>query len=208
MKKQQASSTQSKRNVCTGMSGQPAFSFHPLTPERWHDLETLFGERGACGGCWCMWWRLRRSQFNRQKGPGNKKAFKSIVSAGEIPGILVYAGDQPVGWCAIAPRDTYPVLNKSRILRPVDNQPVWSVTCFFVAREFRGHGISVGLLKAAVEHAKKHGAQIVEGYPVEPKKGHMPDAFAWTGLVSAFRKAGFEEVLRRSATRPIMRREA
>jgi GNAT superfamily N-acetyltransferase len=184
-----------------------SLSFHPLTPDRWRDLETLFGERGACGGCWCMWPRLKRSPYEQQKGQGNKKAFKKIVASGEIPGILAYAGGQPVGWCALAPRETYLVLENSRILQRVDDQPVWSVTCFFVAKPFRRQGMTVALLRAAVEHAKKRGARIVEGYPVEPKKGKTADAFAWTGLASAFRQAGFVEVLRRSETRPIMRKE-
>lgn len=179
--------------------------YRPLTAARWRDLEKLFGERGACGGCWCMWWRLQRSQFDRQKGQGNKKALKKIVDAGEVPGIIAYANGQPVAWCSLAPRENYPVLERSRTLKRVDEEPVWSVVCFFVAKPFRRKGITVRLLRAAMEYAKKHGARIVEGYPVEPKKSRMPDAFAWTGMASAFRKAGFAEVLRRSETRPIMR---
>jgi len=178
---------------------------HPLTPERWADLEALFGERGACGGCWCMWWRLKRSDFERQKGEGNKRAFKRIVSNGETPGILAYADGQPVGWCAVAPREAYPVLARSRTLKPVDEEPVWSVVCFFVAKPFRRKGVTMRLLRAAIEFVREQGGKIVEGYPVEPRKGQMPEAFAWTGLVSAFRQVGFVEVLRRSETRPIMR---
>lgn len=208
MKPRPATSNKPKRSEDPDVAGQPAFSFHPLTPDRWRDLETLFGERGACGGCWCMWWRLKRSQFNQQKGEKNKRAFKKIVAAGEIPGIIAYVDNQPVGWCALAPRETYLVLANSRILQPVDEQPVWSITCFFVARRFRRKGVSVALLRAAAEYAGKHGAKIVEGYPVEPKQGKMADVFVWSGLASAFRQAGFVEVLRRSETRPIMRIKA
>jgi GNAT superfamily N-acetyltransferase len=179
--------------------------FYPVIPKRWKDLEKLFGERGACGGCWCMWWRLSRSQFNSQKGEGNRKALKKIVGSGEIPGILAYADGEPVGWCCVAPRETFPVLERSRILERVDEKPVWSVVCFFVAKPFRQKGVTVELLKATVEYAKKHRAKIVEGYPVEPKKSKMPDVFAYHGLASTFRKAGFKEVLSRSETRPIMR---
>ncbi len=185
---------------------QPAkLEFHPVTPKRWCDLEKLFGERGACGGCWCMCWRLKRSQFEKQKGAGNKKALKKIVDAGEAPGLLAYAGREPVAWCSIAPRENYPRLERSRILKKVDDQPVWSAICFFVARPYRRQGLSVKLLRAAVAYAKKKRARMVEGYPVEPKKSPMPDVFAWTGLADAFRRAGFKEVLRRSPTRPIMR---
>ena len=184
---------------------RPKFTFHPLTPERWPDFETLFGERGACGGCWCMWWRQTRSEFEKNKGAKNRRAMKKLVSSGQVPGIIAYAGGEPVGWCAVQPRESYPSLERSRVLKRVDEQPVWSITCFFIARTHRGQGVSAALVKAAIAHARKHGAQIVEGYPVEPKKDRMPDAFAWTGLPAAFEKAGFIEVARRSPTRPIMR---
>ena len=179
--------------------------FHPLTAERWPDLEKLFGTRGACGGCWCMYWRLMRPQFERQKGQGNRRAFKKLVANGEVPGILAYAGAEPVGWCGLAPREKYSRLANSRVLQPVDDQPVWSVTCFFVKKEHRAQGVSVALLRSATQHAKKYGAKILEGYPVEPRQDRMADTFVWTGLAAAFLHAGFEEVARRSETRPIMR---
>ncbi len=179
--------------------------FYPLTPERWADFEKLFGKHGACGGCWCMWWRLKRSEFERQKGEGNRRAMKRIVDSGEIPGILAYAKDQPIGWCSVAPREAYSGLGRSRTLKRVDDKPVWSIVCFFVAKPFRGKGVAGKLLSAAIGYVEKQGGKIVEGYPVEPKKGRIPDAFAYTGLASAFRKAGFVEVARRSETRPIMR---
>jgi GNAT superfamily N-acetyltransferase len=179
--------------------------FYPLTSDRWADFEKLFGKRGACGGCWCMWWRLKRSEFERQKGEGNRMAMKRIVDSGEVPGILAYARDQPIAWCSVAPKEAYPALGRSRTLMQVDDKPVWSIVCFFVAKPFRGKGITRKLLRAAMEYVQKQGGKIVEGYPVEPKKGRIPDAFAYTGLASAFRKAGFVEVVRRSETRPIMR---
>ena len=131
---------------------------------------------------------------------------KRIVDRGEPPGLLAYVDGAPVGWCAVAPRETFPPLDRSRILKPVDDQPVWSVVCLFVAKEFRHKKISVRLLKAAADYAKKHGAKIIEGYPSEPKKDTMPDVFAYQGLASAYLQAGFTEVARRSPTRPIMRR--
>jgi GNAT superfamily N-acetyltransferase len=179
--------------------------FYPLTTEKWDDFEKLFGKRGACGGCWCMWWRLKRSEFERQKGEENRKALKRIVDSGEVPGILAYAKDQAVAWCSVAPREAYPLLERSRTLKRVDDKPVWSIVCFFTAKPFRGKGITLELLRAAIEYVDKHGGKIVEGYPVEPKGGRMPDPFAYTGLVSSFRKAGFAEVARHSEKRPIMR---
>jgi GNAT superfamily N-acetyltransferase len=180
--------------------------FHPLTPERWRDFETLFGERGACGGCWCMWPRLARSQYETQKGARNKRAMKKLVDGGRTPGIIAYQDARPIAWCSVAPRQEFLRLERSRILKPVDEQPVWSVVCFFVAKEHRGGGLSAKLLKAAIDFVRERGGRIVEGYPVEPKD-KQADAFVWTGLASAFVKAGFKEVERRSETRPIMRYE-
>jgi GNAT superfamily N-acetyltransferase len=178
---------------------------HALDAHRWPDLETLFGPHGATGGCWCMYWRLARSQFTAQKGEGTKQAFRHLVESGQSVGLLAYVKEQPVGWCAIAPRESYPVLDRSRILKRIDEMPVWSVVCFFVSKDCRGQGVTTILLRAAVNYAAQHGARIIEGYPVEPKSPRMPAAFAWTGLASAFRQVGFREVLRRSETRPIMR---
>lgn len=125
--------------------------------------------------------------------------------SGEIPGILAYATGEPIGWCAVAPRESYPVLERSRVLARIDDQPVWSVTCLFVKRQWRNRGVSVLLLRAAVDHVKACGGAVVEGYPVEHGTGKMPAAFAWTGMVSAFLKAGFVECARGSKARPIMR---
>jgi GNAT superfamily N-acetyltransferase len=185
----------------------PDLTIHPLTAERWPDLETLFGPRGACGGCWCMWWRLGRSEFEQQKGQVNRQALRAIVESGAMPGLLGYQGGQPIAWVAVAPRESYPVLERSRNLKRVDDAPVWSITCLFVAPPFRRRGITVLMLRAAVAHAVRGGAQVVEGYPIEPQADAVPAVFAWTGLASAFRQAGFAEVLRRAPTRPIMRYE-
>lgn len=183
----------------------PRLRFAPLTTEAWPDLEALFGARGACGGCWCMWWRRPKAEFERGKGAVNRNALRLLVRQGAPTGVLAYAGDRPVGWCSIAPRDQFPRLAGSRILAPVDDAAVWSIVCLFVARDWRRHGVSIGLLRAAVAHARRLGARLVEGYPVEPRAGRQPDAFVWTGLASAFERAGFREVARRSETRPIMR---
>lgn len=181
------------------------FEFHPLTPERWTDFEVLFGPRGACAGCWCMVWRRSRKEWEAGKGEGNRIAMKTVVDAGREPGIIGYSDGRPAGWCAVAPRAEYPALARSRVLRPLDDTPVWSVTCFFVAKEFRNRGLSVALLRAAIDFVKARGGRVLEGYPVEPRTAVMPAAFAWTGLASAFRKAGFVEAARHAPTRPIMR---
>lgn len=181
--------------------------FHPATASRWADLEALFGERGACGGCWCMAWRLPRKESQAGKGAGNRRALRRIVASGEKPGILGYLGKEPVAWCSVAPREKFVVLANSRVLRPVDDTPVWSVSCMFVKRPYRRRGISARMLRAAVEFAAKQGAKVVEGYPVVPSMVKMPDPFIWTGIPAAFKAAGFREALRRSPGRPIMRFE-
>jgi GNAT superfamily N-acetyltransferase len=179
----------------------------PVTPDRWEHLEVLFGVRGACAGCWCMWWRQTRAEHEQSKGEPNRQALRQIVLAGEVPGILAYAGDRPVGWCAIAPREAFPRLERSRTLKRVDDAPVWSITCLFVERQYRKQGVSTRLVQAAINHARANGATIVEAYPVEPRGPNIPPVFAWTGVASTFRQLGFTEVARRSATRPIMRIE-
>lgn len=153
-----------------------------------------------------MWWRLPRAEFNGGKGPRNRAAFRRLVAQGPPPGILAYADGRPVGWCALAPRDDYQALERSRILAPVDGQPVWSVTCFFIQKDCRRRGLSVALLRAASEWAARRGARILEGYPTAAR-GDAPDTFVWTGLAAAYEAAGFTEVVRRSVTRPIMRRQ-
>ena len=152
-----------------------------------------------------MAWRLAPSEFGQRKGDGNRRALRALVTKGQPTGILAYEGADPIGWCAVAPREATPRLERSKVLARLDALPVWSVTCFFVARGHRKQGVTVALLRAAAVHARKAGARILEGYPVEPRQGELPAAFAWTGLASAFREAGFVEVARRSATRPIFR---
>jgi len=179
--------------------------FKPLGTGNWDDLVALFGERGACGGCWCMAWRLAPLEFRKRKGEGNKKALLKLVKTGKPLGVLAYDGDTPIGWCAVAPRESYPRLQGSKVLAPVDDKPVWSVTCLFIAKEHRRQGVSSELIKAAALFAKQEGARIVEGYPYDIASA-LPDAFVWTGLLPAYLKAGFKEVARRSKHRPIVRK--
>ena len=181
------------------------FQFYPLRKNNWKDFVTLFGERGACGGCWCMSWLLTKKEFDANKGAGNKRKMKKLVDNNVEPGILAYFNEEPIGWCAVASRENYIRLEKSRVLKPIDDQVVWSIPCFFIKKEFRRKGLSTEILKAATEYCKSKGVKIVEGYPSEPYANNIPAAFAWTGFPSSFRNAGFKEVIRRSKSRPIMR---
>lgn len=186
----------------------PALRFAPATPERWPDIEALFGPRGAMAGCWCMWWRLARSEFQKNAGAGNRRDFKRIVDNGDVPGILAYDGGKPVGWCAVQPKLAYPSLERSRTKR-VDDSPTdnttWAVTCFFIDRGYRGKGIMRQLLEAAVDHARKNGARLVEGFPIDSKKKEI-DFSSFMGMAPVFAQCGFKEAARPSPNRPIMRR--
>jgi GNAT superfamily N-acetyltransferase len=153
-----------------------------------------------------MVWRLTSKDWQAGKGAANKRAFKSLVTGGERPGVLAYLGKEAIAWCAVAPRSSYSYLERSRVLRAIDEKPVWSISCLFVLKPYRRQGVSVALLRAVTELAKKRGAKLIEGYPSLPKMERIPDSFVWTGLPSAFKKAGFREVARRSPTRPIVRR--
>jgi len=184
----------------------PAFTVHPATPDRWPDVERLFGENGACAGCWCQWWKQPQRAFKERKGAPNRRAFKRSVEGGEVPGLLAYAGDVPVGWVAVEPRAAYVRLAKPRTLVAVDDRPVWSVTCFFVARGWRGKGLMSRLLAAAADHAKRHGAPALEGYPID-SKAEQGAAFVYPGVFSTFVRAGFTEVARKARTRPVVRLE-
>ncbi|HKR06434.1 MAG TPA: GNAT family N-acetyltransferase [Bacteroidia bacterium] len=177
---------------------------YPLDKSRWNDFVKLFGERGACGGCWCMTWRLKSSDFEKMKGEKNRKAIQKIVNSGEPAGVIGYVNDEPVAWCAVAPREKFIRLENSRVLKRIDDKPVWSVTCFFINRPFRRQGLSVELLKGVIEYCRKQKVKIIEAYPSDLKKD-LPDVFVWTGIASSFLKAGFKESARNSKTRPIMR---
>ena len=183
----------------------PKIAFHPLTPDRWPDLETLFGGRGGCGGCWCMTWRLERRDWERGKGESNKQDFQEIVARDQRPGVIAYVEGEPIGWCSVAPREVFVALARSRVLAPVDAMPVWSISCLLISKPYRRQGLSSKLIAAAVKFAAERGAKVVEAYPVVPYADTIPAAFAWTGLYAAYLKAGFVEVARRSKVRPVMR---
>lgn len=166
----------------------------PLTPARWPDVEALFGAKGACAGCWCMFWRLEEGErFDDVKGPKAKRRFKALVASGQAQGLLAYLDDAPVGWLAMGPRRDFARLDRAPSLRCDDADDVTSLPCFFIKAGFRGQGVATALLNRAVLEAKKAGARVLEGYPVKPAGGggKIPAAFAWTGTLPLFEQAGF-----------------
>jgi GNAT superfamily N-acetyltransferase len=182
----------------------------PATAERWPDLEALFGKNGACAGCWCMFWRLSRAEYTRQQGEGNKAALRELTLGNQVPGVLAYVDGRPAGWCSVGPRESYASLERSRTLKRVDDQPVWSIVCFFVGRPYRRSGLMAELLRGAVEYARRQGAGIVEAYPIDtqaPKLAGKKLSWAggYMGIASAFQALGFAEVGRASETQLIVR---
>ncbi len=182
-----------------------AVTYAPLTPERWDDLVRLFGDHGA-GGCWCMFWRTSRAKFSRQGNQGNRSAFRSLVDGGHVTGVIAYVDDAPAGWISIAPRESYASLERSRKLKRIDDQPVWSIVCFFIDRAHRNRGLMPGLIEAAVTFAAEQGARLVEAYPTDPEYDPRGPAEAYMGVLPSFLGAGFQEVARPSPGRVIVRR--
>lgn len=176
----------------------------PLTPERWADFETVFGPNGGWAWCWCMWWRMSNKEFNGVGKEGRHEAMRTTVQAGVEPGLIAYADGVPAGWAAVAPRADYPRLQTSRLLAPVDDQPVWSIPCFFIHRDYRRQHLMEHLIEAACQYAKDHGAKILEAYPLDVHEKVRSNNI-YTGITAVFEKYGFEEVVRREG-RPVMRK--
>jgi len=186
------------------------FEIHPLTKDRWGDMAALFGEQGGYSGCWCMFWRLDRADFKKLRGTGTKEILHQMAQKSQKPGLLTYINGTPVGWCSIGPRENYIALENSRILKRVDDKPVWSIVCFFVNKSARKQGLMTKMLSGAVIHAGKHGAKFVEGYPIDMQSeklaGQKLNSYAgYMGIAAAFREVGFIEVGRASETQLIMR---
>jgi GNAT superfamily N-acetyltransferase len=173
----------------------------PLTPDLWPALEDLFGEKGACSGCWCMYWRIGAA-YRKRPADSNRKDFRQVVNAGPPPGLLAFDGDRAVGWCQLTPRDALPWLDRSWRLCRVDEVPVWSISCFYIRIGYRRRGITAALIGAAVEAARKAKAPAVEAYPLDAE---LTPSASGTGFASTFARAGFKIVARHAPPRPIMR---
>lgn len=181
-------------------------SFEPLNQANWAQFVQLFGERGACGNCWCMYYRLTKADYNEGKAEnGNKEAMHELVLNNRPTGILGFYESLAVAWCAFAPREDFIKLEKSRVHKRIDDQSVWSIPCFFIDKKFRGQGISVEILKAVIRYARENGIRIIEAYPTIPTTERLADSFAWIGLYKSFERAGFEIVDRTSKNRPMVR---
>ena len=181
------------------------WEFHPLTPARWDDFETLFGPNGACAGCWCAWFLMTNREFTEAKKEGHKQLMRDLVDTGVEPGIIAYADGVPAGWVALAPRERYKRLATSKQLGAVDDKAVWVIPCFFIHRDYRRQGLMGKLLTAAIDYAKSRGVKTLEAFPLDVE-GKMSSIQMYTGKSSVFYELGFNEVARRDY-RPILRLE-
>ena len=181
--------------------------FEQLTSSNWEEFELLMGEKGGCGNCWCMYFRLPYKTFQQNKPDGNKKMMKQLVNKGMPQGLIASINNEPVGWIAMAPREDYIRIENSRVFKRIDDKPVWSITCFFVKKEHRHKGLSQQLIKGAVDHAKKKKIKILEAYPAIPYAEKVPHPFLWVGVLSSFINNGFEIVRQNSKSRAMVRIE-
>ena len=136
----------------------------------------------------------------------NRAGLKQLVGAGHPPGLIGYRGKTPVGWVSLGPRKDYARLERSPVMKAVDDRPVWSVICFVVPSEHRGQGVARALLDGAIAYAKKQGARLIEAYPVD-RPSRSGDGAMWFGAKSMYDRAGFQEVARRKPGRRIVRLE-
>jgi GNAT superfamily N-acetyltransferase len=184
----------------------------PATPERWPDVEAIFGAKGCsvARGCWCMHYRRSGSAPSvlsvASRSKTYRAALKALVDAGRPPGLVAYRGNVPVGWVSLAPREEFARLERSPVMKPVDDKPVWSIICFVVPAEHRGQGVARALLQSAIAYARERGATIIEAYPVD-KANRAKDDAMWFGAKSMYDHAGFREVARRKPARPVVRLE-
>jgi GNAT superfamily N-acetyltransferase len=202
------------------MKHQPAGDL-TTAPAEWTDVESLFSGPGEPSRCWCRYFALTGPEYSALEPAGRKAQLQEkFDAASPSPGVLAFRGGQPVGWCAVEPRTCYPRLLRSRVLRLAETSApaaagaidpeltgaVWSVTCFVVAPGHRRSGVAEALLRAAVDHARVHGADVVEGYPVDrelrPKAGA---ADLYHGTLNLFLRAGFQAVSSAVPGRPVVR---
>ena len=185
------------------------------------DVERLFGRPGEPSRCWCRYFALTGPEYSALDPADRKEQLRQKFDGGSpAPGILAYRNGQPVGWCAVEPR-----VLRSRVLRaaeaadradatlataeaatPGASGGVWAVTCFVVAAGHRRTGVAAALLRAAVDHARLHGADVVEGYPVD--RAQRPKAAAadlYHGTLGLFLDAGFDVVGTAVAGRAVVR---
>lgn len=173
------------------------FEFHPIDRLNWVDFESLMESRGSPHNCWCTAWIDVEKKKPKAEKSEKKASMKKRVNSGTPVGLLAYSNNKPIGWCAVAPRETYRYLGGDET-----KEQVWSVVCFFIKRDYRGQGLSGLLLKEAIDYAEEHGAKYIEGYPVVPDS----PSYRFMGFLQTFEKADFKFVKSAGSRRNVMLR--
>jgi GNAT superfamily N-acetyltransferase len=179
-----------------------SFEARPVTKDSWSDLAQVF-DRPVVRTCFCMFYR--QTGAGTGAGRENRQAMHALVDRGAVPGLIGYEDGVPVAWVSLGPREDYPKLRRSPIMKAFDDRPVWSIVCFFVAPEARRRGLSSRMLQAAEDYARSRGARLLEAYPVDKTGRSDPDVMFF-GALSMYDRAGFEEIARRRPTRPVVRK--
>jgi GNAT superfamily N-acetyltransferase len=187
----------------------------PATPDRWSDVVSVFGRRGADPSwCWCQRFihPVGRDSAALESPPTtNRDGLRDeIAHAAVPPGLIAYVDGQPAGWTRVGPRSGLPGVTGNRALARVltEDPRAWWVTCFVVDVRHRRAGVGSALLRAAVDFARHHGATAVEGHPVDAaglSAANVGASAIFTGTMAMFSAAGFTEVARTYPTRPVMR---
>ncbi len=166
---------------------------HPVTPERFAAFADVVNRSRRANHCWCLSHRLRAGEIEELGGGSREQAMRRLCEREHPPGVVTYRDGEPVGWCNIGPRSEITRLSGSRLIRPVDDLPVWSIVCVVVRSGHRRQGVTAPLLEGAVAYAASHGAPAVEAYPVDPP-GRMDLTMAFVGTKAMFERAGFRVI--------------
>lgn len=183
------------------ISATAHLDYHPVTRERLDDLRRFSEAHGKFRYCSCMRWRMTSAEYSRSTKETRIAALDALIVEGTPVGVLAYADGEPVGWVSVAPRETLGALERYRALARVDERPVWSVNCFFLDRRVRRQGVTLDLLRAAINYARSQGAALIEGYPVATGAR----LYTYMGSPETFRRAGFVDVTPPGRERLVMR---
>jgi GNAT superfamily N-acetyltransferase len=191
----------------------------PANQASWDDLRTVFGTRGDPSRCYCQRYKMRPGE-SWASFPAEERAFRLRTQtdcghpeSATTSGLVAYLDHEPVGWCAVEQRTTYPrLLLKTRVpwadrAEDKSDDSVWAVTCFVTRVGYRRRGISRALARAAVDFARERGARAIEGYPMITERGRevtLPVEIH-VGSRSVFAAAGFTEVSHPTLRRVVMR---
>lgn len=170
--------------------------FVEVTQQTRGRLEDLFEQPGAPKYCWCMAWR--HSSREHIENDEKKRMIMALIDAGTPVGIVAELDGKAVGWCSVAPRETYRKLSKQQ---DDSETGIWSIVCFYVPRALRGGGLASALLDAAIDHAFGKGARVIEAYPVD----EAAPSYRFMGFRDMFVARGFHEIGTAGTRRHVMR---